>query len=80
MLLTIIRAILGPTFYDRILATNAFSTITILFIAVFGFFTDRPEFLDLALLYGLVNFIATLAILKFFVYRNIDCNLLESEK
>ena len=79
MLLTIIRAILGPTFYDRVLATNAFSTITVLFIAVFGFLTERPEFLDLALLYGLINFITTLAILKFFVHSDIDDNSIELE-
>ncbi len=65
------RALLGPTQYDRILAVNMFGTKTVLMIAVFGFLTDRPEFLDLALVYGLINFIGTIAVLKFFEYSDL---------
>lgn len=71
MLLALVRAILGPTIYDRILAMNVFGTITVLFIAVFGFLTGRPEFLDIAILYALISFIATIAILKFFEYGDM---------
>lgn len=71
MLLALVRAILGPTIYDRILAMNVFGTITVLFIAVFGFLTGRPEFLDIAILYALISFIATVAILKFFEYGDM---------
>jgi multicomponent Na+:H+ antiporter subunit F len=64
--LALIRAFRGPTVYDRILAVNMFGTKTVLFIAVFGFLTGRPDFLDIALVYALINFISTVAVLKFF--------------
>ena len=63
--LVLVRAILGPTLFDRILATNAIATKTTLLIAVMGFLTDRPDFLDIALLYALVNYLATLAVLRY---------------
>jgi multicomponent Na+:H+ antiporter subunit F len=65
MLLALIAAVRGPTVYDRILAVNMFGTKTVLLIAVSGFLADRPEFLDLALVYALVNFIGMVAVLKF---------------
>ena len=64
MALALARALAGPTVYDRILAGNMFGTKTVLLIAVLGFLTDRPEFLDLALIYVLLNFIGTIAVLK----------------
>lgn len=71
MLIILYRAIKGPSIYDRILGVNVFGTMTVLFIAVFGFLTGRPEFLDIALAYALINFIATIAILKFFEYGDM---------
>ncbi len=71
MILTIARALLGPTLYDRLLAVNSFGTKTVLFIAVFGFLTGRPEFLDIALVYSLINFIGTVAVLKFYEYDDL---------
>ena len=71
MLMALIRAYAGPSLFDRVLAVNSFGTKTVLLIALLGFLTDRPEFLDIALLYALVNFIGTIAILKFFRYRNL---------
>ena len=65
MVLILIRAVLGPTVYDRILAVNLFGTKAMLLIAVMGFLDGRPEFLDIALVYALINFIATIAIMKF---------------
>ena len=64
MLLALARAVLGPTLYDRILAVNSFGTKTVLFIAVAGFLAGRPDFLDIALVYALINFIGTVAVLK----------------
>ena len=64
MALALIRAIKGPTIYDRILAANMFGTKTVLTIAVLGFLAGRPEFLDIALVYALINFVATIAVLK----------------
>ncbi len=71
MALILIRAFLGPTVYDRVLAVNAFGTVTVLIIGLIGFLTERPEFLDIALLYALINFVGTIAILKFFRYREL---------
>ncbi len=66
MALTLLRAILGPSIFDRILAVNAFGTKIVLFIGIYGFLTNRPDFLDIALLYALINFVSTLAVLRFF--------------
>ena len=71
MLLALLRALLGPSLYDRILAVNTFGTITVLFIAIFSFLTGRSEFIDIALVYALINFIATIAVLKFFEYGDL---------
>ncbi len=72
MALALARALLGPTVYDRILAINMFGTKTVLFIAVLGFLTGRPEFLDIALVYALINFIGTVAVLRFMHYDDPD--------
>jgi len=67
--LVLIRAVAGPSLYDRVLAGNSFGTKTVLLIGLMGFVTGRPDFLDIALLYALINFTSTLAILRFFSYR-----------
>jgi multicomponent Na+:H+ antiporter subunit F len=71
MLLTLIRLFIGPSLYDRVLALNVFGTNTVLLIGVVGFLTERPDWLDISLLYALINFIGTLAVLKFFRYRRL---------
>ncbi len=65
MAMALARAFIGPTVYDRLLAVNVFGTKTVLLIAVLGFLAGRPEFLDIALVYALINFIGTIAVLKF---------------
>ena len=72
MALVLARAILGPTLYDRVLAVNSFGTKTVLLLGLIGFLTGRPDFLDIALLYALLNFVATIAILKFFRYAKLS--------
>lgn len=69
MVLALIRAFAGPSLYDRVLAGNSFGTKTVILIGLMGFLTGRPDFLDIALLYALINFAATIAILRFFSYR-----------
>ena len=69
--LAVWRALAGPTVFDRLLATNAIGTGTILLLALFGFMTGRPEFLDIGILYALLNMIGTLAVLKFFRYGGL---------
>ncbi len=71
MVMTIARALMGPTLYDRVLAVNNFGTNTVLLIAVMSFLSGRPEFVDLALTYALINFISTIAILKFFEHGSL---------
>ncbi len=72
MALILLRAILGPTLYDRVLAVNSFGTKTVLLLGVIGYLTERPDFLDIALLYALINFAGTIAILKFFRYNQLS--------
>lgn len=69
ILLVLVRLFAGPTLYDRVLAVNSFGTLTVLLLSLLGFITSRPDFLDIALLYALINFVSTIAILKFFRYR-----------
>lgn len=71
MLFAIIRALLGPTLLDRVMAVNMFGTKTVLLLAVLGYLGGRPEFLDLALVYALMNFIGIIAVLKYFRYRDL---------
>ena len=72
MIMALIRAIKGPSIYDRIVAVNMFGTKTVLIIAVLGFMMGRPEFLDIALVYALINFIGTIAVLKVFKYGDLS--------
>lgn len=64
MALALVRAFMGPGRYNRILAINMFGTKTVLFIAVVGFLFERPKFLDIGILYALVNFVALVAVLR----------------
>lgn len=75
MALMLGRLLLGPSLYDRLLAVNSFGTKTVLFLCVFCFVIDRPDGVDIAILYALMNFIATIAVLKFFRYRALDVSL-----
>lgn len=68
MILALARALKADTVYDRILGVNMFGTKTVLFIAVIGFFSGRPDFLDIAIVYALINFIGMIAVLRFFEY------------
>lgn len=75
--MAIIRGLRGPTVYDRALAVNMFGTATVLLICVLGFLTGRPEFLDLALLYALLSFVGTIAVLKYVSARNLGVSGLD---
>ena len=69
MALILLRLLSGPTLYDRVLAVNSFGTKIVLFLCVFSLIIGRPDGVDIAILYALMNFIATIAVLKFFRYR-----------
>jgi multicomponent Na+:H+ antiporter subunit F len=65
------RAVIGPTVFDRTLAVNTGGTTAVLLISLIGFVTGRPEFLDIAIVYALLNVIGTVAVLKFFRYGDL---------
>lgn len=79
MALALVRGAKGPTIFDRVLALNTFGTFTVLFICLHGFWAGRPDFLDLALVYALMNFIGTLAVLKFVQQRHLGAAPTEPE-
>jgi multicomponent Na+:H+ antiporter subunit F len=64
-ILVLYRAIKGPRIYDRVLAVNVIGTKTVVLLALIGFIYERPHFLDIALVYAIMNFIATIAFLKY---------------
>ena len=72
LFIILIRAVAGPTVYDRILATNAIGTKTIVFVTLLGYISGRPEFIDMAIIYALITFITTVAILKFAEKGRLD--------
>jgi multicomponent Na+:H+ antiporter subunit F len=63
--LALLRTLLGPTVWDRILAVNSFGTKTVLLMALLGAVAGRADYLDVALLYALVNFVGTVALMRF---------------
>lgn len=65
MVIAIVRGFMGPTLYDRILAVNMFGTKTVLLISLLGFMMGRPEFLDIAIVYALINFISVVGVLRY---------------
>ena len=65
-ILILVRIILGETTFDRILTVNSLGTVIVIGISLHGFYSNRPEFLDIAIVYALINFIGTVAVLKLF--------------
>mgnify|MGYP001558611854 CR=1 FL=1 len=65
------RAALGPSVFDRLLAANTIGSCCMLLLAVMGFLAGRPDFLDLALVYGLLNILGTIAVLKYFRHGDL---------
>lgn len=63
------RAVKGPTVQDRIIAINIVGTSTVVVIALVAAALDRPGFLDIALVYALLNFILSIAAAKFTIDR-----------
>ena len=69
--LALMRAIRGPTVFDRLVATNTAGTVAVLLLSTIGVLNGRPDFLDLAIVYALLNVIGTIAVLKFFRYGSL---------
>ena len=64
--LVMVRAVKGPSVFDRALAGNAIGMLAILLLAAIGFLTERPELLDIALTHRRQNLIGTLVVLELF--------------
>jgi len=69
--LLLVRAVLGPTVFDRLLAANTIGTVAVVLLATIGFLTGRPDFLDLAIVYWLLKIVGTIAVLKFFRHGSL---------
>lgn len=80
LIMAVSRAIMGPTMFDRVLAGNTIGSLAILLLAVVGFLTGRPEWLDIALTYGLLNLVGTLAVLKFFRHGDLAYDAVEETR
>ena len=65
MACSLARLLLGKGVYNRVLAFNVFGSQTILLLVILSFLIRRPEFLDISLLYALLNFMTSIAILRF---------------
>ena len=63
------RAVRGPTMQDRVVAVNVLGTNTVVILALLSAALDVPSFLDIALVYALLNFLMAVAISKFTVDR-----------
>ena len=72
LLMILVRAVKGPTDYDRILAVNAMGTKTVILVTLLGYVSGRTEFIDMAIVYALISFITTVAILKYIEKRRLD--------
>ena len=70
--ISLYRALIGPTLFDRLLAANIIGTTTVLFLVMYGYLTDRTDFLDIAIAYILLNLIGTFAVLKYFRYGSLS--------
>lgn len=71
MALALARALIGPDVFNRIMAVNVFGTLCVMLIAIYGFVDQRPEFMDLAMVYALINFIGTIAVTKYVTFSDM---------
>ena len=72
ILIALLRVVLGPTAFDRVLAVNSIGTLVIIGIALHGFVIGRPEFIDISILYAILNFVGVFAVLKLFSTGRLD--------
>ncbi|MFL9930635.1 monovalent cation/H+ antiporter complex subunit F [Paraburkholderia sp. RL18-103-BIB-C] len=65
ILFGVIRLVLGKTLIDRIVAIDMLTVISISLIALYAQVSGRFVYIDVALVYGLLSFLAVLAIARF---------------
>lgn len=68
MAMALVRAFKGPTLFDHILAVNMFGTKTVILVSILGMVAGDTSYLDIALVYVLINFIGIIAVLRFFEF------------
>jgi multicomponent Na+:H+ antiporter subunit F len=64
--LALARALAGPTIYDRVLAVNLFGSKTVLLICILDALEGNGSYLDIALVYALINYVGVIAMLRFY--------------
>ena len=69
ILMSIIRLVIGRTVVDRIVAVDMLTVISISLVVLYAHLTDRYVYLDVALVYGLLSFLAVLALARFLERR-----------
>jgi multicomponent Na+:H+ antiporter subunit F len=65
ILISSYRAITGPGTFNRVVAANVIGTKAIVLLIIVGFIIERPEFIDIALMYAIINFIGTIIMAKY---------------
>lgn len=78
ILLSLYRAIAGPGVFNRVAAVNVIGTKTIALLALMGYYTERPYFFDIAVLYAMLNFIGTLVSARYLERRELWSSSTES--
>ena len=71
MALALVRALKGPSVFDRIVAVNVFGTKTVLIVALIAVISGNHDLVDVALVYALINFITIVAVLKLSRMRDL---------
>lgn len=70
MMLSLYRAVVGPTVLDRLIGVNAIGSKTVVLLILIGLVYHRVDmFVDIALAYAMLNFIAVLAASRYFQKR-----------
>lgn len=67
-----IRAVLGPTAPDRVVAVDAVTSLLVAAFVILGVVYQAPIYLDIALVYALLSFLGTLAVSKFLERRSLE--------
>ncbi len=65
------RAYVGPTSADRVVGINMMATKVTILIILISFITEQTAFIDVALVYAMTGFIATICVSKYIEKRNL---------
>lgn len=64
-ILVVYRVAVGPTTYDRVIGVNLIGTSIVMVLVLLAAGLDRPEYLDIAIVYALLNFVLSLIVGRF---------------